>query len=316
MGWPARTALLPALVPLEAFENAVKWRTSLGQIAGMIGPVVGGFVLAWWIPAAYLISAASEVLFMIILGSLAIGPTARAPRGRMLPQVAEGMQFVWGNKLLLGTISLDMFAVLLGGSVFLLPIYARDIIDLSRLGLTAEQSLGWLRAAPAAGALIMALTLAHLPPIRNAGRTLLLAVAGFGIATIVFGLSRNFWLSMAMLLLTGVFDNISVVIRHTLVQVITPDRMRGRVSAVNAIFIGSSNELGGFESGLVARWFGAVTSVVSGGIGTLFIVLVWAGLFPRLRRFGAFTEVQPGAKNEAATSGSAVQPEAKTPGGG
>lgn len=293
LGWPARAALLPALVPWNVFENAVKWRTSMGQIAGLVGPVVGGFILAWWIPGAYLVAAASAILFMFVLAGLPIAPTTRAPRGRMLPQLVEGVHFVWRHKLLLGAISLDMFAVLLGGAVFLLPIYARDIINLKGLGLSPEQSLGWLRAAPAAGALIMALFLAHRPPIRKAGRTLLLAVTGFGVATIIFGLSRNFWLSLAMLFFTGVFDNVSVVIRHTLVQLITPDEMRGRVSAVNAMFIGSSNDLGGFESGLVARWFDAVTSVVSGGIGTIVIVLAWAGLFPRLRQFGSLAEVEP-----------------------
>jgi len=311
LGWPARAALLPALVPRNVFENAVKWRTSMGQISGMIGPVVGGFVLAWWLPGAYLVAAASAVLFMFVLASLPIAATTRAPRGRMLTQLGEGVLFVWRNKLLLGAISLDMFAVLLGGAVYLLPVYARDIIDLGGVGLSPEESLGWLRAAPAAGALIMALTLAHRPPIRRAGRTLLLAVAGFGIATVIFGLSRNFWLSLGMLFLTGVFDNISVVIRHTLVQVITPDEMRGRVSAVNAVFIGSSNELGGFESGLVARWFDAVTSVVSGGIGTLVIVLAWAGLFPRLRRFGALTEVEPATPPAVATIEDAGQPTAE-----
>jgi MFS family permease len=150
--------------------------------------------------------------------------------------------------------------------------------------------LGYLRAAPAAGAMIMALLLAHMPPMRKAGRTMLWAVAGFGAATIVFGFSRNFWLSAAMLLLTGVFDNVSVVVRHTLVQLVTPNEMRGRVSAVNSVFISSSNELGGFESGTVAQLFGPVVSVVSGGIGTLAVVAAWAGLFPGLRNFGTLSE--------------------------
>jgi MFS family permease len=204
--------------------------------------------------------------------------------------VVEGLQFVWHKKILLGAISLDLFAVLLGGAVYLLPIFARDIIDLGPTGLSPEQAMGWLRAAPAAGAMVTALILTHSPPFKKAGRTMLLAVAGFGVATIVFGLSRNFWLSMAMLALTGALDNISVVIRHVLVQMSTPNEMRGRVSAVNAIFISSSNELGGFESGTVARLFGPVISVVSGGIGTLVVVLSWAGLFPRLRRVGRLDE--------------------------
>lgn len=284
LGWPARSALMPLLVPKDVFESSVKWRTSLGQISGMVGPAVGGFIVAWSIPAAYLISAGSTIVFIFVLLSIRVPDAPRARPGKMWRQVADGIGFVWRKKVLLGAISLDLFGVLLGGAVYLLPIFARDIIDLSGLGLSPEQALGWLRAAPAAGALVTALVLAHLPPMRKAGRTMLLAVAGFGVATIVFGLSRNLWLSMAMLALTGALDNISVVVRHTLVQMSTPNEMRGRVSAINAVFISSSNELGGFESGTVAHFFGPVVSVISGGVGTLLIVLGWTGLFPSLRR--------------------------------
>ncbi len=298
LGWPARAALLPLLVPRDAFENAMKWRTSLGQISGMVGPAVGGIIIGWSIPAAYVLSAVSTLLYIPVLLSLRITEGPRAVRGPMFQQVAEGVRFVWRKKVLLGAISLDMFAVLLGGAVYLLPIFARDLLDLSGTGLSPERALGWLRAAPAAGALVMALVLAHAPPFRHAGRTMLLAVAGFGAATIVFGLSRNVWLSMAMLALTGALDNISVVVRHTLVQLATPNEMRGRVSAVNAMFISSSNELGGFESGAVARLFGAVVSVVSGGIGTILVVLTWAGLFPHLRRIGTLAEVESEALSE------------------
>ena len=293
IGGPARQALFPLLVPPGLLENAVKWRTSLGQISGMIGPAVGGFIIAWSIPAAYVLSAVSTVLFMGVLATIRIPDAPRSAPGRPLRQILDGLRFVWRHHLLLGAVSLDMFAVLLGGAVFLLPIFARDILDLSGTGLSPEQALGWLRAAPTAGSLIMALLLAHLPPIRKAGRLLLWSVAGFGVATIVFGLTRSFWLAMAMLLLTGLFDNASVVVRHTLVQLGTPNAMRGRVSAVNSIFIGSSNELGGFESGVVAKLFGPVVSVVSGGIGTLAVVALWAGLFPRLRRFGALGDAAP-----------------------
>ena len=290
LGWPARSALLPLLVPRDVFENAVKWRTSLTQISGVIGPAVSGFVIAWSLPAAYVISAASTIVFIFVLLSIHVPRGTRAKRGQMLKQVADGIGFVWRKKMLLGAISLDMFGVLLGGAVYLLPIFARDIIDLSGAGLSPEQALGWLRAAPAAGAIVTALILAHTRPMRRSGRTMLLAVSGFGAATIVFGISRNFWLSMAMLALTGALDNISVVIRHTLVQLSTPNEMRGRVSAVNTMFISSSNELGGFESGAVASLFGPVISVVSGGVGTLLIVLVWAGLFPDLRKAGLLSE--------------------------
>lgn len=316
LGWPARSALLPLMVPRDVFENAVKWRTSLGQISGVVGPAVGGFIIAWSIPAAYLISAGSTVMFIFVLMTIRVPTGRRAVPGRMWRQVAEGVAFVWRKKVLLGAISLDLFGVLLGGAVYLLPIFARDIIDLRGTGLSPEQALGWLRAAPAVGALVMALVLAHAPPFQRAGRTMLLAVAGFGAATIVFGLSENLWLSMAMLALTGGLDNVSVVIRHTLVQLATPNEMRGRVSAVNAMFISSSNELGGFESGAVAHLFGPVISVVSGGVGTLVIVLTWAGLFPNLRRVGRLTETEPQARTTPlATPPGEPQPVAADAGG-
>ncbi len=261
----------------------MKWRTSGGQIAGLIGPAIGGFIIAWSIPAAYWMSAGSEILFILVLLRLRVDtrPPAGIPKrglGGVVHDLFEGLGFVYRNKLLLGAISLDMFAVLLGGAVYLLPIYATDILGVG------ERGLGWLRSAPAAGAFLTAIVLAYLPPMRRAGWTLFISVAGFGLATIVFGLSTSFWLSMAMLFLTGVFDNVSVVVRHTLVQLATPDAMRGRVSSVSAVFIGSSNEIGGFESGLVAQLTNPVFSVVSGGVGTLLIVLAWLGLFPRLRK--------------------------------
>lgn len=289
LGSPARTAFLPLLVPPDLFENAVKWRASLFQVSGLVGPALGGVILAWNLPAAYLFCALCNGAFMLLLLSLKTPEAPRSERGHMLRQVAEGVRFVWRNELLLGAISLDLFAVLLGGSVYLLPVFVRDLLTLPA-GLDPEKALGWLRAAPAAGALGMAVLLAHRPPLRRAGRTLFGAVAGFGLATIAFGLSTHFWFSLFLFFLTGVFDNVSVVVRHTLVQMATPNEMRGRVSAVNAVFIGSSNELGGFESGLVAQWFNPVVSVVSGGVGTLLVAAGWAVMFPRLRRFGSFTE--------------------------
>jgi MFS family permease len=228
-------------------------------------------------------------VFIIMLLGLHVPEGRRSRPGRMIAQVREGLRFVWHQKLILGTVSLDMCAVLLGGSEYLLPVFARDLLDAPR-GMAPEQALGLLRAAPAAGSVAMALLLAHRPPLQRAGRSMLLAVAAFGVATIIFGLSRSFWLSMAMLFLTGLFDNISVVVRHTLVQLRTPNELRGRVSAVNSIFIGASNELGGFESGLVAHIVGPVMSVLSGGIGTLLVVATWSRLFPGLRRFGRLTE--------------------------
>lgn len=281
---PSRTALLPLLVSEEDFEGAVKWRTTLFQLSAVVGPAVGGFIITQSIMAAYLFSALTTIIYIVLLGRIKVPEAQRTHRGEMLKQVAEGIRFVWNRKVILGSVSLDLFAVFLGGAVYLLPIFARDIISNPPFGLSPEEVLGWLRAAPAAGAIVMALILTHLPPMKKAGRALFLSVAAFGIATIVFGLSRSFWLSWIMLFLTGFFDNISVVVRHTLVQLRTPNRMRGRVSAVNSIFIGSSNELGGFESGLVAQLFTPVISVVSGGIGTLIVVASWLKLFPKLRK--------------------------------
>ena len=291
VGWPARSSILPLLVPNEDFESAVKWRTSLMQITGIVGPAVGGFIVAFNIQAAYLLSAFSSAVFILFLSIMRLPPAPRIQPGDMVGQVVEGVRFVWQRKLLLGAISLDLFAVLLGGAVYLLPIFARDIIDLGSTGLSPEQALGWLRAAPAIGATAMAFLLAYLPPLRKSGRTLLGAVAGFGLATIVFGLSKNFWLSLFVLALTGAFDNVSVVVRHVVTQMSTPNEMRGRVSAVNAVFIGSSNEVGGFESGLVAQLFTPVISVVSGGIGTLLVVLGWSRYFPDLKNLGSLSSL-------------------------
>jgi MFS family permease len=197
-----------------------------------------------------------------------------------------GFEYVWRNKLLFTTMSLDLFAVLLGGAVALLPVYAKDILQVG------PTRLGWMQAAPSLGAVTMALLSTHLPPLKRAGRTLLWAVAGFGAATVIFGLSRNFWLSLAMLFLTGAFDNISVVVRQTLVQLLTPDEMRGRVSAVNGMFINASNEIGRFESGAMAALFGPILSVVGGGIGTLVVVAMVAMQSPELRRYGSLNDAQ------------------------
>ncbi|MFW5689269.1 MAG: MFS transporter, partial [Spirochaetota bacterium] len=244
--------------------------------------------------AAYLLSASCSLVFVGMLVGTRVRDEQRATPGSMLAKVGEGLRYVWSRKIVLGATSLDLFAVLLGGAVYLLPVFAERMASDpagAPLDMTAEQILGVLRAAPALGASIMALFLAYRPAIRRTGRTLLLNVAGFGVATIVFGLSRNFWLSGVALFMTGAFDNVSMVIRHGIVQLATPNEMRGRVSAVSSIFIGSSNELGGFESGLVADLFSPIVSVVSGGVGTILVVLAWAGLFPGLRRLGPLSEL-------------------------
>ncbi len=291
LGAPARRAIVPQLVPRGIFPNAVAWSMSLMQMAWVVGPMIGGLIAAVYVPAAYLASAGCTGWFLLVLSRLRVPPVERdknAARVSPLQNLMGGLVFLKNNQLLLSLMALDMFAVLLGGAVYLLPIYAQDILNVG------SEGFGILRSAPAVGALIMALTLAHLPPMKKAGRNLLLTVAGFGIATIVFGISENFWLSFAMLVLTGAFDNVSMVIRHTLVQLITPDAMRGRVSAVNGVFVSASNELGGLESGGVAELYGPVFSVVSGGIGTLLVTGITAIASPSLRKVGALDEVEEG----------------------
>ncbi|MBV7330146.1 MFS transporter [Chloroflexi bacterium TSY] len=256
------------------------------QITSVVGPAIGGTILAISLPATYMVSALSSVIFLLLLTRLKLSEYVAHSEPASLRTVLGGLRFVWRTRIILTIISLDMFAVLLGGAVYLLPIYAKDIL------LVGPTEFGWLQAAPAVGALCMVLTLTYLPPLKQAGRALLLAVAAFGAATIVFGVSRSFWLSWGMLFLTGAFDNISMVVRHTLMQLLTPDRMRGRVSAVTSVFVTASNELGGFESGVVAHWFGPIVSVVSGGIGTIMVVLATASLSPELVRYGALDEVR------------------------
>ena len=281
VGMPAGQSLMPLLVPREVFSNAVSWRSNSFQIASTVGPAVGGFLIALTHRAAvvYVTEAVLAAIFIACLFTLRVPKTEAAPESAVtLASLLAGVKFVWGTKLILAAITLDMFAVLLGGATALLPVYAKDILHVGPIGL------GWLRAMPANGSLVMGLGLAHRPPMRRAGRTLVSAVLGFGVATIVFGVSKWYWLSLAMLFAAGVCDSISVVVRHTLVQTRTPDALRGRVSAVNGLFISCSNEMGGFESGLVAACFGAVVSVVSGGVGTILVVLGVTGLWPELRK--------------------------------
>jgi MFS family permease len=279
---PAKAAFLPQIVPRDRFSNAVTWNTGGFHLASILGPLLaGGLIYQTHSPALVYTVDALFVLTLLSLLTLVAGRAYKPHNEPLtLQSLTAGIGFVWRTKLILGAITLDMFAVLLGGAVALLPIYARDILYVNAFGL------GCLTAAPAIGALTMTFFLAHRPPMKNAGPALLWAVAGFGVATIVFGVSRNFWLSLTMLLATGALDQISVVVRHTLVQLMTPDAMRGRVAAVNSMFIGASNELGGFESGLVAALFSPVVSVVSGGIGTLVVVAAVASVFQQIRRYG------------------------------
>ena len=279
---PAKASLLPHIVPREAFGNAVTWNMSGFQLAAILGPAAGGQIIGYSRVAwpVYLIDAASTFIFFLLLAMVHVPRHAATASASTRRALLAGFRFVVSNKIILAAITLDMFAVLLGGAVALLPVYAEDILQVGAKGL------GWLRTAPAVGALVFSFVLAHRPPLEHAGKTLLWVVAGFGLATIVFGVSNSYSLSLAMLFLTGAFDIVSVVIRHTLVQLLTPDEMRGRVSAINSVFIGASNELGAFESGLVAQLFTPVVSVVSGGVGTLVVVLIVASLWPELRRYG------------------------------
>jgi MFS family permease len=293
LGRPARTALLPQIVPREVFPNAVTWNTSMMQMAWVIGPAIGGFIIAFSVPAAYVICATTSLVFILLLTRVhTVTPSEQVDRAS-LEVLLGGLKFLRKSRLILSLMSLDMFAVLLGGAVYLLPIFAEEILKVGPTGF------GYLNAAPAAGAFCAAITMAHLPPMKRAGRNLLLAIAGFGAATVVFGFSQNFWLSFTMLFLTGVFDNVSMVVRHTYIQLLTPDEMRGRVSAVNYVFVSASNELGGLESGIVAHGFGPVVSVVSGGIGTIIVVLLTAMGVPGLRRMGSITGTEAPGEDES-----------------
>jgi len=279
---PARAAFLPRIIPLRIFSNAVSWNSTGFEIASMTGPAVGGLLIGFFRSAmlVYTINATGALTFVALLSSIPYKHQSQARRPLTLRSLSAGFGFIWRQKVVFSAVMLDMFGVLLGGATAMMPIYAKDILQVGPRGL------GWLMAAPSVGACTMALLQAHRGPLRKAGKTLLFAVAGFGAVTIVFGISRNFWLSIGMLFLLGSCDNISVVVRSTLVQVLTPDEMRGRVSALNGLFIGTSNELGAFESGLVAGFFGPVISVVSGGIGTVLVVAAIAWVFPQLRCYG------------------------------
>ncbi|HEX8523383.1 MAG TPA: MFS transporter [Tepidisphaeraceae bacterium] len=317
LGRPARSSFLPTIVPPKIFSNAVTWNASFYQTATVVGPALAGLVITYSlrhfnnVRPIYVVDAVCALIFA---GTMFILPPPRygdfekraSSEDSAFERLTAGLHFVWRTKIVLATLTLDLFAVLLGGAVYLLPVFAKEILNVGSWGF------GWLRAADAMGAITCAILIAHTPPMKKAGRAMLLAVGAFGLATIGFGLSRNFFLSFLMVFLIGAFDNISVVVRHTLVQVLTPDAMRGRVSAVNNIFIGASNELGGLESGVTARLFGqlalgmgwastvqdskvwgATTSVVSGGIGTIIVVIALAIAFPAVRKFGRLDQARP-----------------------
>jgi MFS family permease len=281
--WAARSSFFPTLVPRDAFANAVTWNNTIFQIGSVAGPALSGLLVAYiGFPFVYLLDTlCASAFFLLVL------PIRRSKQVRDLGEASTwksliaGVRFVFRRKVILATITLDLFAVLLGGATALMPIFADQILHCGPVGL------GWMRAMPAVGAFATALAVAHLPPMKHAGRTLLWCVTGFGAATILFGLSKVFWLSLGVLFLIGAFDSVSVIIRGSIVQLVTPDEMRGRVSSVNNIFIGTSNEFGALESGLTAALFGPVISVVAGGIGTILVVLGVGLRWPETRKIGA-----------------------------
>lgn len=290
---PASSALLPSLVPKDHFVNAVTWGASIYQIANMSGPAVGGILFTLPLvgallpfrgaPIVYVLTLTMLLGFIVLVSMIRPDPIERKATAFSTRTVLAGLEYVWRTKLLLGSISLDLFAVMLGGAVALLPIFATEILH------AGPRGLGLLRAMPSVGALIVSLLLVARPIKRRAGVTMLVCVAIFGIATIVFGLSRNIWVSLAALVITGASDMVSVVVRSSMLQLATPPEMRGRVSAVNWLFVGASNEFGEFESGVTASWWGAVPAVIFGGIASVIVTLSASVLFPKLRRADSLT---------------------------
>ena len=290
---PASNALLPSLVPKEHFVNAVTWGATVYQIANMSGPAIGGILftlplagaVAVWngAPIVYAFNLLMLLGFLVLVGMIRTKMEHTEKKAFSLKTMLAGLEYVWSTKLLLGSISLDLFAVLLGGATALLPIFATDVLH------AGPRGLGLLRAMPSVGALAVSLWMVIRPIQRRAGLTMLVCVGIFGAATVVFGLSKSIWLSSAALVVVGASDMVSVVVRSSILQLATPPEMRGRVSAVNWLFIGASNEFGEFESGLTAHWWGAVRAVVIGGIASMAVTSTAAGLFPRLRRADRLT---------------------------
>jgi MFS family permease len=298
---PASSALLPHLVSTEHFVNAITWGATVFQIANIAGPAIGGLLYTlpiqgavygggfyggrlYGAPIVFLFTLVTGVSFVLLIGSLHVRPGRMEHRAISVDVILAGFRYVWKSRLLLGSISLDLFVVLLGGATALLPIFAHDILR------TGPQGLGALRSAPALGALAVSIWLTFRPVLRRPGVLMFMGVAIYGLATITFGLSRSLPLSLAALMVVGASDMVSVVIRSSMLQLATPASMRGRVSAVNSLFVGASNELGEFESGVTAQWWGAVRAVVAGGLGALAITGIWSTLFPGLRDIAQLTE--------------------------
>ncbi len=278
--YPSIIALMSQLVPRELYTNSSTWNSTVWHIGAITGPAIGGLVYGFFgVRVAYLAVLLFLLTALVLLGFVKNHPAPPAVEGETLVQrLSSGLKFVYHNQILLGAMSLDMFAVLFGGAVAMLPIFAAEVLKVG------PQGLGFLRAAPMVGAVMMSVVLAYRPPMVHAGRNMMIGVAGFGLSIICFALSKNFYLSFFLLMMSGMFDNISVIIRATAMQLLTPNEMRGRVASVNAIFIGSSNEIGSFESGLAARLIGLIPSVIFGGMMTLGIVGFTSKFAPRLRK--------------------------------
>ena len=278
---PASRALLPHLVPAEHFQNSVAWASGIFQLATILGPVLGGLIYAIFRGplAVYVIATVTAAVAIGLLLKLRVNLKVRSnTEAPTSSSVFEGFRYIWREKLILGAISLDLFAVLLGGAVALLPVYAKEILR------TGPWGLGILRSAPGVGAGVMAIAIAYKPLKKRVGATMLWCVAAFGLFTVAFGISRSMIFSLIALFVVGATDMVSVIVRGTLIQVATPDEMRGRVNAVDMIFIGASNELGQFESGVTAQWFGTVPAVILGGVGAIVVTGLWAWMFPQLRK--------------------------------
>ena len=277
--YPSIIAMMSQIIPRHLYTNASTWSSTMWHVAAITGPALGGLIYGFFgVRIAYLTVLFFLLVALVLLGLVKNRPMPQFEPGETLYQrLSSGLRFVFKNQVLLGAMSLDMFAVLFGGAIAMLPVFAAEVL------MVGPQGLGFLRAAPMVGAVAMSLVMAHKPPMVHAGRYLMIGVAGFGLSIICFALSRNFYLSMGLLMLSGMFDNISVIIRATAMQLLTPDEMRGRVASVNAIFIGSSNEIGSFESGVAAKLMGLIPSVIFGGIMTLGIVGFTSKFAPKLR---------------------------------
>ena len=275
----AYPSFMSQIIPRSVYANAATWNSTVWHIASVVGPSLAGILIAINYSTAYMVDISFLIMSFVAFLFIKSKPLpVKQKTESLFESLSAGIKFVFKNQLILGALTLDLFAVLFGGAVALLPAFADEVLHAGAV------ELGFLRAAPAIGAVIMALIIAYKPPTKNAGRNLFLSVGAFGLATICFGLSTNFYVALFFLFLTGAFDNVSVVIRHTILQLSTPDNMRGRVSAVNGIFIGSSNEIGAFESGITARAFGVKPSIVLGGVLTILVVVLTARLTPKLRK--------------------------------